>query len=61
MVSVGNDETLESRLKSVRDGYDKILKLCNEMDGLFHAASVNVAIVTEIAGRWRARNDDLGQ
>jgi len=48
-------------LQSVRDFYDKIRKLFNEMDSLFHAASVNVAIVTEIAGRWRARNDDLGQ
>jgi len=61
VVSVGNDETLESRLKSVRDGYDKILKLFNEMDGLFHVAFVNIATVTEIAGRYRARNDDLGQ
>ena len=57
----GNVETLESRLQNLRDFYDKIRKLFNEMDGLFHAASVNVAIVTEIAGRWRARNDDLGQ
>ena len=43
----GNDETLESRLQSVRDGYDKIRQLLNELDGLFHAAFVNVATVTK--------------
>ena len=56
-----NDETPESRLQSARDFYDKIRKLFNEMDGLFHVAFVNIATVTEIAGRCRARNDDLGQ
>ena len=57
-VGDGNDETLESRLQSVRDSYDELRQRLLEMDGLFHAASVNVATVTEIAGRWRARNDD---
>ena len=53
-----NVSTPAEASQRVRDSYDELRQRLLEMDGLFHAASVNVATVTEIAGRWRARNDD---